>query len=78
MRITSVAIAIAALIHPELVDARKRLIGADGERLHSRTGPTVTTDTCEDRCLFGKDNEDKEYWCFQFKEPVLKLGWEYK
>ena len=22
--------------------------------------------------------EDKEYWCFQFKEPVVKFGWEYK
>ena len=78
MRIASVATAIALLTYPELADARKRLIGADGNRLQSRTGPTVTTDTCEDQCLFGKDNEDKEYWCFQFKEPIIKLGWEYK
>ena len=48
--------ALAVLTHPELaVDARKQLVGADEERMVSRTGPTVETATCEDRCLFGKD-----------------------
>lgn len=77
-QITSVAMAIALIIHPELTDARKQLVGADEERLVTRTSPVVGTETCEDRCIFGKDLEDKEYWCFLFKEPIVKFGWQYK
>ena len=38
----------------------------------------MSTDTCEDRCIWGKNSEEKSYWCFKFKEPVMKTGWEYK
>ena len=77
-QITSVAIAMALVAFPELGEARKQLVGMDEKRLEERSSPVVGTATCEDRCVFGKDLEDKEYWCFQFKEPVIKAGWEYK
>ena len=77
-QITSVAIAMALVAFPELAEARQQLVGLDEKRLEERSSPVVGPATCEDRCVFGKDLEDKEYWCFQFKEPVIKAGWEYK
>ena len=77
-QITSVATALALLASQNFVDARKQLVGADENRLDTATHPTVTTATCEDQCVFGKDNTDKTYWCFKFKEPVIRAGWKYK
>lgn len=76
--ITSVAAAIVLLACPDMVDARKQLVGADDNRLATVSHPTVTTETCEDQCVFGKDNTEKTYWCFQFKEPIIRCGWKYK
>ena len=77
-QITSVAAALLLIANPDLVvDARKQLVGADEDRLATALHPTVSTETCEDRCVFGKDAEEKTYWCFQFKEPIIRAGWKY-
>lgn len=55
-QITSVAAALLLIANPDLVvDARKQLVGADEDRLATALHPTVSTATCEDRCVFGKD-----------------------
>jgi len=47
-------------------------------RLKTRTSPLVASDTCEDYCVFGKDDgEEKVFWCFAFTEPLVTIGWEY-
>ena len=77
-QITSVAAAVLLLSNPELVDARKQLVGADEQRLATYKSPLVSTDTCEDFCVFGKDDgETKVFWCFAFTEPIVTIGWEY-
>jgi hypothetical protein len=78
-QITSVAAAVALLAVPELADARKQLVDVNDQVLATRTSdPVVGTVTCEDYCLYGKDNLQKVYWCFAFSEPVITVGWEYK
>ena len=75
-QITSVAVALLVMAG---VDARKQLIDANENRLQGRSmTPKVGSATCEDKCLFGKnDGTEKTYWCFAFTEPILTLGWEY-
>ena len=78
-QITSVALALLALANSPEVDARKNLVSATEERLRGRTNdPKVGTATCEDRCVFGNDTEDKVFWCFVFEEPLVTFGWEYE
>jgi len=77
-KITAVAAALAIIACPELGDARKQLVSADEQRLETRQSPVVSTETCQDRCIYGKSAEEKTYWCFMFKEPILKTGWSYK
>jgi len=44
----------------------------------ARKDPYVGSDSCPDVCAFGlNDGEHKNFWCFAFAEPVLKIGWEY-
>lgn len=78
-QITSVAAAVLLLSNPELVvDARKQLVDANEQRVATYKSPLVKTDTCEDYCVFGKDDgETKVFWCFAFTEPIVTLGWEY-
>lgn len=77
-KVTAVAVAVALISCPEIGEARKQLVDADEQRLETRASPTVSTATCEDRCLYGKSAEEKTYWCFQFAEPIMKTGWNYK
>ena len=78
-QITSVAAAIALLAFSDVADARKQLVDANENRLVTReSDPVVGTVTCEDYCLYGKDNTQKVYWCLAFSEPVVTFGWEYK
>ena len=76
-QITSVATALLLLTVPELAEARKKLVGADNNRLLTRSSPTVGSDTCPEQCVFGKNSEEKVFWCFTFTEPVSVIGWEY-
>lgn len=55
------------------VDARKNLVANGSERVLQ--SPVVQD--CENLCLF-KDKEEKNYWCFEFETPFLKMGWEWK
>ena len=76
-QITSVAAALLLMSAPEMVDARKQLVGADNERLLTRASPLVGSDQCEEQCLMGRSSEEKVFWCFTFTEPVSVIGWEY-
>ncbi len=76
-QITSVAAALLLLSAPELAEARKQLVGADNERLLTRSSPKVGSDNCPEQCVMGKNSEEKVYWCFTFTEPVSVIGWEY-
>lgn len=77
-QITSVAAAFLILANPELAEARKQLVDANEQRLATHKSPLVSTETCEDYCIFGKnDGETKVYWCFAFTEPLVTVGWEY-
>ena len=77
-QITSVAAAFLLLSNPEYVDARKQLIDANEQRLASHKSPLVSAETCEDYCVFGKDDGDqKVFWCFSITEPIITVGWEY-
>ena len=80
-QITSVAAAMLLLAGsaPEVAEARKHLVDVNEERRVERySDPVVGTDTCKDYCVFGKDVTEKVYWCFQFAEPLVTFGWEYK
>lgn len=70
-QITSVAAGVALLMGA--VDARKQLVANGSTRRLQK--PVV--EECDNVCIF-KDNEQKNYWCFDFAEPNLKMGWEWK
>ena len=53
------------------VDARKNLVN-NAERV---VGTPVVED-CDKICLF-KDVDEKNYWCFDFSTPHIKLGWQW-
>jgi len=73
-QITSVAAAILLIANSENVEARKQLVDVNENRIKE---VLVKTETCEDYCIFGTDNEDKVYWCISFSEPLVTFGWEY-
>ena len=77
-QITSVAAAILLMNNAEVTEARKQLVDGYEQRVKTRHDPFVASETCEDLCVFGaNDGEFKNFWCFTFTEPVLRLGWEY-
>lgn len=55
------------------VDARKQLIANGSDRKLMK--PVV--EECDNLCIF-KDAEQRNFWCFDFSEPNLKMGWEWK
>ena len=62
----------------DVADARKQLVDANERRITTHRDPTVASETCEDQCVFGvNDGETKNFWCFTFTEPVIRVGWEY-
>ena len=69
-QITSAAAAIGVLMLGG-VDARKNLVN-NAERV---VGTPVVED-CDKICLF-KDVDEKNYWCFDFSTPHIKLGWQW-
>lgn len=56
------------------VEARKQLVSKGNE---DRIVQSPLVADCENICLF-KDQEQKNYWCFDFSTPNLKMGWEWK
>ena len=70
-QITSAAAAIGVLLLNG-VDARKRLVN-DSQRV---VGNPVVED-CDNICFF-KDQEEKNYWCFDFSTPHVQAGWAWE
>ena len=67
--------AIAVGLISAAVESRKQLVKPSGKRINN---PKVeaTSKNCDPACLF-EDDDKKNYWCLDFTDPHVKMGWEW-